>query len=126
MDQRSGGNQWGLQSRTAKAQAMPATTAAARASRGKNDRRRGPQGRGAHADQRADGRGQGHRVVRVDDPLGEAEDQRRDEQPAAPQQDGGARAVGPRRPAASARAGATQRMSAAGSSQRDLAAQRRR
>ena len=57
-----------------------------------------PQAGGAHADQRADGRGQGDGVVGVEDALHEAEDHAGDDQPPAPEGERGPGPVGPRRP----------------------------
>ena len=58
-----------------------------------------PQEGAAHPDQGADGRGQDHRVVRVDDALGVAEDQPGQEEPAPEEQEGRPGAVGAGRPA---------------------------
>ena len=79
---RSAGYHVGLHPRMTKAQAMLATMAAARASRGKSSVRRAPQGRRTHAHQRPDGRGQGDGVIGVDDAVGEAEDGPGEQQPA--------------------------------------------
>ena len=54
-----------------------------------------PQDRAPDADEGADGRRQGDRVVRVDDPLAQAEHGGGDEEPAAPQHGCGAGAVRP-------------------------------
>ena len=53
-----------------------------------------PQHDGAHADEGADRGCERDRVVRVDDALPEAERDSGDEQPAAPQEERGARPVG--------------------------------
>ena len=53
-----------------------------------------PQHAAGHADERADRRREGHGVVLVDDPLAEAEHESGDEEPAAPEDERGAHAVG--------------------------------
>ena len=60
-----------------------------------------PQVEHADPDDGADRRGQGDRVVLVDDPLAEAEHSAGDDEPAAPQEQRGAGAVGARARAAS-------------------------
>ena len=55
-----------------------------------------PQVHGAHADQSANRRSQGDRVIGVDDSLGETEDRAGQEQTAAPEEEGRANVVGPR------------------------------
>src|SRR2546430_12681524 len=54
-----------------------------------------PQVHGAHADQSANRRSQGDRVIGVDDSLGETEDRAGQEQTAAPNEEGRANDVGP-------------------------------
>src|SRR3989440_5880042 len=54
-----------------------------------------PQVHGAHADQSANRRSQGDRVIGVDDSLGETEDRADQEQTAAPNEEGRANVVGP-------------------------------
>ncbi len=57
-----------------------------------------PQAHGGDADERAERRRQGHRVVGVDDALGQADDEADAHERAAPEQESGAFAVGATRP----------------------------
>ena len=82
-----------------------------------------PQGGGAHADQGADGRRQGHRVVGVDDPLGEAEDAAGQEQPATEEEERRPYPIGPRGTPGHPQDG-DQPDQGAGDEPRDLAAHR--
>ena len=123
MTQRSAGYHVGLHPRMTKAQAMVARMAAARASRGKTSRRRRHRVEAPMPDQGADGRGQGDRVVRVDDPVGEAEDGPGQQQPAPEDEEAGPDPVGPRGAAGQPQDG-DQTDQRPGDQPRDLAAHR--
>ena len=94
----SQGNHCGVRPSSTTPHTVVATRAAASAVRPDPGGPALPERHRAHADQGGQGRGQGDQVVRVDDPLGQADGEPGTGQGAAPEEEGGSLVVGARGP----------------------------